>query len=114
MSSWVSNVLWVLSTVLVVAVATPRFLVAVPVIVSFYTYVQNFYVPASRELKRLDSVARSPIYSHFSETLMGSSTVRAYGQSERFMQVRKKKKKRKEKKNHHAMQRALLYSLYPP
>jgi len=48
---------------------------------------QNFYVPASRELKRLDSVARSPIYSHFSETLMGSSTVRAYGQSERFMEV---------------------------
>lgn len=40
MSSWISNVLWVASTVLVVAVATPRFLVAVPLIISFYTYVQ--------------------------------------------------------------------------
>lgn len=45
------QVLWVVSTVVVVAVATPRFLVAVPIIVAFYTYVQNFYVPASRELK---------------------------------------------------------------
>jgi len=87
LSSFFGQVLWVVSTVVVVAVATPRFLVAVPIIVAFYTYVQNFYVPASRELKRLDSVARSPIYSHFSETLQGSSTVRAYTQLDRFMEV---------------------------
>lgn len=37
--------------------------------------------------QRLDSVARSPIYSHFSETLQGSSTVRAYTQLDRFMEV---------------------------
>ncbi|CAG8439209.1 14222_t:CDS:10 [Cetraspora pellucida] len=38
-----------------------------------------------RELKRLDSLTRSPIYSHFQETLGGVTTIRAYQQSQRFI-----------------------------
>lgn len=39
---------------------------------------QNIYIKSSRELKRLDSVAFSPIFNHFNETLSGLSTVRAF------------------------------------
>ncbi|XP_027926578.1 ABC transporter C family member 13-like isoform X3 [Vigna unguiculata] len=43
-----------------------------------YSRFQFFYRSTSRELLRLDSVLRSPIYSSFTETLDGSSTIRAF------------------------------------
>ncbi len=46
---------------------------------------QRFYVATSRQLRRLDSVSRSPIYSHFGETVSGLSVIRAYGHQQRFL-----------------------------
>ncbi len=51
-----------------------------------YNYIQTYYLSTSRELKRLDSVTRSPIYAHFQETLGGVTTIRAYRQENRFVE----------------------------
>ncbi|KAF9272689.1 hypothetical protein BGZ88_004497 [Linnemannia elongata] len=47
--------------------------------------VQVYYIASSRSLKRIDSVSRSPIYQHFSETLTGVSTIRAMNVGPRFI-----------------------------
>lgn len=46
---------------------------------------QRFYVASSRQLKRLESVSRSPVYSHFNETLLGVSVIRAFAEQDRFI-----------------------------
>ncbi|KAL8170790.1 hypothetical protein V2J09_022594 [Rumex salicifolius] len=47
-------------------------------------YLQLYYRCTSRELRRLDSVSRSPIYASFTETLDGASTIRAFQSEELF------------------------------
>lgn len=47
----------------------------------------QYYRRTSRELQRLDSISRSPVYNHFSETLNGVDSVRAYGVSDRFIRT---------------------------
>jgi len=44
----------------------------------------QYYRRTSRELQRLDSISRSPIYSYFSETLTGIDTIRAFKLDQRF------------------------------
>ncbi|XP_068140076.1 probable multidrug resistance-associated protein lethal(2)03659 [Drosophila tropicalis] len=46
--------------------------------VAFY-FLREFYLKTSRNVKRLEAVARSPMYSHFSATLNGLPTIRALG-----------------------------------
>ena len=44
----------------------------------WYLFFQFYYRSTSRELRRLDSVSRSPIYTSFTETMDGSCTIRAF------------------------------------
>uniref|UniRef100_A0A8C3KKR0 Canalicular multispecific organic anion transporter 1 n=1 Tax=Calidris pygmaea TaxID=425635 RepID=A0A8C3KKR0_9CHAR len=82
--SWLSCFMAIISTLLMICLATPFFaLVIIPLSIFYYF---RFYVSTSRQLRRLDSVTRSPIYSHFGETVSGLSVIRAYGHQERFLQ----------------------------
>lgn len=68
----------------VISVSTPAFVALIVPLAAMYVWIQRYYLRTSRELKRLDSVSRSPIYAHFQESLGGISTIRAYRQANRF------------------------------
>lgn len=69
---------------IVIAVSTPAFILMIIPLSYVYLSYQKYYLRTSRELKRLDSITRSPIFAHFQESLGGVSTIRAYRQENRF------------------------------
>uniref|UniRef100_A0A8C6A9N2 Multidrug resistance-associated protein 1 n=1 Tax=Marmota marmota marmota TaxID=9994 RepID=A0A8C6A9N2_MARMA len=75
----------VLGACVIILLATPIAAVIIPPLGLLYFLVQRFYVASSRQLKRLESVSRSPVYSHFNETLLGVSVIRAFEEQERFI-----------------------------
>uniref|UniRef100_A0A5F9C1S4 Multidrug resistance-associated protein 1 n=1 Tax=Oryctolagus cuniculus TaxID=9986 RepID=A0A5F9C1S4_RABIT len=75
----------VVGACIIVLLATPIAAVIIPPLGLVYFFVQRFYVASSRQLKRLESVSRSPVYSHFNETLLGVSVIRAFEEQERFI-----------------------------
>ncbi|KAK7499154.1 hypothetical protein BaRGS_00009701 [Batillaria attramentaria] len=88
LSSFIENLLrcvfYCLSAIVINAVVTPWFLLAaVPLAICYYL-LQRFFRSTSRELQRLDSVTKSPIFSHFSESLAGLQTIRAFRAEKEF------------------------------
>jgi len=67
-----------------IATVIPWFLVAVGAVMMVYYALGLYYRASARELKRLDAILRSSLYAHFSESLTGLATIRAYGETERF------------------------------
>ncbi|XP_061173578.1 ATP-binding cassette sub-family C member 10-like [Saccostrea echinata] len=74
----------ILGTVVVICYGLPWFtLLLLPLGIVYYK-IQHFYRHTSREVKRITSVSLSPVYAHFSETVTGLTTIRAFRESERF------------------------------
>lgn len=71
-------------TLAIISATTPAFTALIIPLGLMYIFIQRYYLYTSRELKRLDSVSRSPIYAHFQESLGGVQTIRAYRQQPRF------------------------------
>jgi ABC-type multidrug transport system fused ATPase/permease subunit len=50
-----------------------------------YQQIQRFYLRSSREIKRLQMISKSPIMSHFSETVRGLVSIRAFKKQQSFI-----------------------------
>ncbi|KAI8125136.1 Multidrug resistance-associated protein 1 [Lucilia cuprina] len=85
LDSFLTFIFMVLATIVVISMTTPIFMAVIVPIAFLYYFAQRFYVATSRQLMRLESVSRSPIYSHFGETVTGVSTIRAYSVQDRFI-----------------------------
>ncbi|KAH0954120.1 hypothetical protein HN011_011629 [Eciton burchellii] len=81
-----SFVLLCSSAMIVNVIISPWFLIAaVPTSCAYYVF-QRFYRRSARQLQRLDGSTRGPVAAHFSETLSGLPTLRAFKQEDRFME----------------------------
>lgn len=82
---WINSFFQVIATLFIISYSTPIFLAILIPIGIIFLLVQKFYISTSRQLKRLESVTRSPIFTHFGETVTGAPTIRAYGEQDRFI-----------------------------
>ena len=76
---------------IVIMTVIPLFCAVIIPFSIIFVLVGWMYVRTARQLRRIVSISRSPIYSHFSECLSGSSTIRAYSMEERFIKECEKK-----------------------
>eukprot|EP01065_Artemidia_motanka_P052517 TRINITY_DN9507_c1_g1_i1.p1 TRINITY_DN9507_c1_g1~~TRINITY_DN9507_c1_g1_i1.p1 ORF type:complete len:1265 (+),score=386.40 TRINITY_DN9507_c1_g1_i1:95-3889(+) len=81
----VSLVFVSVSTVTVISGVMPILIVFFVPLTSVYYLMMQYYRSTSRELNRVVSVAASPIYSHFAESLNGVQTIRSYGLTQKFI-----------------------------
>ena len=77
-------VLLLFLSILVPAVTNPWLLCVVIPTTLLAALISWYYLKTSRELKRLESICRSPVYSHISETLDGLETIRTRGRQRDF------------------------------
>ena len=78
-------VTYVIGTLISVAVANPLFIIGAFIAMLAFSFIQRRYATAAIALQRLENVTRSPVYDHFSETLLGLSTIRAFNIKEQFI-----------------------------
>ena len=80
----INYVLALAGTLIVICSNLPIFIVVVLVSSIGYYALQKFYQESSRQLRRLESTTRSPVYSWFGESVNGVTTIKAYGLADSF------------------------------
>ncbi|KAF3103528.1 hypothetical protein TWF102_003714 [Orbilia oligospora] len=72
------SALLVIGLIAITLVATPWIAMTLPFLAASFYYLQRFYLRTSRQMRLLDIEAKSPLYTHFQETLSGIATIRAF------------------------------------
>ncbi|TPX30555.1 hypothetical protein SmJEL517_g05897 [Synchytrium microbalum] len=77
---------FILAGVLSLSVAIiPYILIVIPPLIISFVYLSRWYLAASRPVKRLESISRSPVYSSIPSTLEGLPVLRALGATDQFL-----------------------------
>ena len=84
LSAFLSCISMMIGTLAVISTITPVVLIALVPIGIAYVFLQIYFTHTRRQIKRLESVNKSPIFSHFTESITGATTIRAFQQQERF------------------------------
>ncbi|XP_076603001.1 ATP-binding cassette sub-family C member 4-like [Chaetodon auriga] len=79
--------LQVIGVIAVAAVIIPWILVSVAPLLAVFLFLRHYFLQTSRDIKRLESTTRSPVFSHLSSSLQGLTTIRAFKVQQRFQQM---------------------------
>uniref|UniRef100_A0A669BHD8 Cystic fibrosis transmembrane conductance regulator n=1 Tax=Oreochromis niloticus TaxID=8128 RepID=A0A669BHD8_ORENI len=86
-ADFVQIFLQILGVIAVAASVIPWILIPVVPLLLIFLYLRRYFLRTSRNVKRLESTTRSPVFSHLSSSLQGLWTIRAFGEEERFQKV---------------------------
>ncbi|ORZ41360.1 P-loop containing nucleoside triphosphate hydrolase protein [Catenaria anguillulae PL171] len=78
--------LYILVIIVTVAIAVPYILLAVFPVVLIFFYLRARYVVANRQIRRLEALSRSPVYSHLVSSVEGMTTVTAMQRQELYFE----------------------------
>ncbi|KAJ3256052.1 hypothetical protein HK103_005735 [Boothiomyces macroporosus] len=73
-----------LGSLVVTVIVVPQSLLFFPVLAVAFYYLYKYYILSSRQVKRFEAIARSPVYSNIPSTLEGLSVIRAFSMEGRF------------------------------
>uniref|UniRef100_A0A4W5PGR2 Multidrug resistance-associated protein 4 n=1 Tax=Hucho hucho TaxID=62062 RepID=A0A4W5PGR2_9TELE len=79
--------LQILGVIIVAAVVIPWILIPVVPLLIVFLFLRRYFLQTSRDIKRLESTTRSPVFSHLSSSLQGLWTIRAFKAQQRFQQA---------------------------
>jgi len=81
---FIQNMFVVISVFVVCAFASWWIVLTYVPMVALFILTKQYFERTSRELKRLEGITRTPIFSSFAETLNGLHTIRAYDMQLKF------------------------------
>ncbi|CAB1327868.1 unnamed protein product [Coregonus sp. 'balchen'] len=76
--------LQIIGVVAVAASVIPWILIPLVPLIIIFLFLRRYFLQTSRDVKRLESTTRSPVFSHLSSSLQGLWTIRAFRAEERF------------------------------
>ena len=74
------------SVCITISVIVPYILIALVPILAAFVLLQMLLARTRCQIKRYESVAKAPIISHFTETILGVTTIRAFREEQRFQE----------------------------
>lgn len=79
------NMMWMIFLMVIVCLTSKYFVVVIAFAFCLFLGIMALSLPAFRHLHRLQSVTLSPVFSHFSETISGIASIRAFGVTNQFL-----------------------------
>ncbi|NXM55939.1 MRP4 protein, partial [Illadopsis cleaveri] len=84
---FVQTLLQILGVVAVAVAVIPWILIPLIPLFILFIFLRRYFLDTSRDIKRLESTTRSPVFSHLSSSLQGLWTIRALKAEERFQKL---------------------------